>query len=719
MTLGQGAEPLMRLLSVPVIRSSTVRSSAEKAGVPQLQGRRRLTALLAVSSLLFFSSGLTQIGQAQTNQTIPGSLAQLNLEQLGNIEVTSVSKEPEQVWHTAAAVSVITQDDIRRSGATSVPEVLRLVPGVEVAQIDSDHWSIAIRGLSGQFSKDLLVLIDGRSVYTLLYSGVYWDVQNLLLDDVDRIEVIRGPGGTIWGANAVNGVINIITKSSKNTQGALATAGGGNANLGNGAARYGGMLGQNFSYRVYGMGFANSAEFHSDGDGFDAWHMEQMGFHSDWNKGPQNTFTVQGDMYTGQTGERVDIASFSPPSETQPDDLAQVSGGNIVARWQHQKADGSDIQIQAYFDRTYFQDLELGEKRDTFDVDYVQHQRIRAHHELTWGLGARVSPSTFIQTSAVNFLPNRQTDSIYSGFVQYELPIVPDKLTLTGGTKLSYDNFSGFEYQPSVRLLWTPTLHQSLWAAVTRAVRTPSRLDQDVSFPIFIEEFPGTPPVPVFYDIVGDASFAAERLISYEAGYRRTVTRRVYFDFAAFYNVYRGLEAYGTPYAAEEAGPPATPEVLFFVLPYANGIDGNTVGGEIAPDWQVTPWWQLRGSYSYLHMGLKDAPGYTADTGNLLISYNGSSPRSEVTAESRFDLPKRFQLDPTYRYVSALPAQAVSAYSAADLRLGWHATSELELSVVGQNLIDPHHAEFGGDPGPLVEIKRSVYAKITWAHERN
>jgi iron complex outermembrane recepter protein len=670
----------------------------------------RQASIIAVAFLWFV--GLPEPSRADVpskENPEQGNLKALSLEQLANVEVTTVSKEPETVLRTPAAIFVITQEDIRRSGATNVPEVLCLAPGVEVSRVDSDHWSIAIRGFAGQFSKSLLVLIDGRSVYTPLFSGVYWNVQNLMLEDVDRIEVIRGPGGTIWGANAVNGVINIITKSAKNTQGALGTMGGGNREQGTGGARYGGTVGKDFSYRIYGMGFVRGPEFHSDGDGFDDWRVGQMGFRTDWTKGDRNTFTVQGEIYRGETGGRVFLASFSPPAETPQDDYASVSGGNLVASWQHESREGSVTQIQAYFDRTKFQDIELGETRDTFDIDFVRHERVHARQKLTWGLGVRVSPSNFIQTSAgVDFLPHNQTDSIYSGFVQDEISFFHNRVSFTAGTKLEHNNFSGFEYQPSARLLWAPTKRQSFWVAVTRAVRTPSRLDQDVTFSIFIT---ATPPPAVYFDIAGNPSFAAERMLGYEAGYRTAITRRLYVDFTAFYNVYRGLQSYGA-LSIFMANTPSPPHAVILV-PYANGIEGNTTGGEIAPICRVARWWQVRGSYSFLHMGLRDAPGYS-DTGMLLSSYEGSSPRHVVVLQSQFSLPKRFELDETYRYSSALPAQKVTGYQTADIRLGWHVGERLELSAVGQNLLQPSHAEFGGDPGPLVRIKRGAYGKITW-----
>ena len=659
--------------------------------------------LLLLPLLLTVTARDVAADVTSNGEVAESDLKQLSLEDLGNLEVTSLNKAPEEVLKTPAAIFVITQEDIRRSGATSIPEALRLAPGVDVAQIDANHWSISIRGFAGQFSKSLLVLIDGRSVYTPLFSGVYWNVQNVMLEDVERIEIIRGPGGTIWGANAVNGVINIITKSAKETHGSLATAGGGNVDEGMGSARYGGSAGKNFDYRVYGMGFIDGPEFHPDGPGFDDWRMGQMGFRTDWNLSGRDTLTVQGDMYRGLTGESVDIATFSPPAETAVNDYAYVSGGNIVTRWQHQTSQGSDIQFQAYFDRTNFQDVELGETRDTFDLDFVQHKSIRTTQKLTWGLGARMSPSNYIQTSSVNFLPHQQTDTIYSGFVQYELPIVTDKVMLTAGTKLEHNNFSGFEYQPSVRLLWTPTNRQSFWAAITRAVRTPSRLDQDVVFPIYI---PGTTP-PTYFEIEGDPDFQAERLLAYEAGYRANLSSRVYLDVASFYNIYHDLQNYG-PLSLAESG-----SDLFIVVPYANGIEGHTIGAEIAPDWRITSRWQVRGSYSFLHMALKDAPGYT-DVGGILGSYAGSSPNHAVSFQSLLNLPKQFELDLKYRYMSSMPAQAVKAYQTGDARLGWHVREYLELSVAGENLFQPEHAEFGGDPGALVGIRRSVFGKIVW-----
>jgi iron complex outermembrane receptor protein len=341
---------------------------------------------------------------------------------------------------------------------------------------------------------------------------------------------------------------------------------------------------------------------------------------------------------------------------------------------------------------------------------------------LTWGLGARISPSHVIQTSqGVTFLPPSQTDTIYSGFLQYELPVIANQLTLTAGTKLEHNNFTGFEYQPSVRLLWTPTARQTFWGAVTRAVRTPSRQDQDIVFDIFDEFYtpaPGATPIPLYFQIEGNPQLKAEQLIGYELGYRTQASSRVYVDVAAFYNVYNNLQAYGAASLGEApivpTPPlPASPVYLYFALPYANVVEGTSVGVEIAPNWKVTHWWQLRGSYSLLHLDLKDKPGF-ANVGGLLSSYVGVSPSNMVGVQSSINLPKNFELDESYRYVSTLPSEGIRGYDTADGRLGWHFREHAEFSIVGQNLFRPYHNEFAGDPNTTVGIKRSVYLKATW-----
>jgi iron complex outermembrane receptor protein len=674
----------------------------------------RFCSLCGLLLLVIFSVLAAAIDAAQPSDEPPaqGSLKQLTLEQLGDVEVTTVSKEPETVWRTPAAIFVLTQEDIRRSGATSIPEVLRLVPGVEVARIDGDHWSIGIRGFGSSFSKSLLVLLDGRSVYTPLFAGVYWDVQDTVLEDIDRIEVIRGPGGTIWGSNAVDGVINIITKNASDTHGTLVSAGGGDLDEAITEVRQGGQIGNTLNYRVYAKEWTRGAELHPEDDHYDEARQLRGGFRLDWSDKSNDTFNLQGDIYTGDDGEITAAGSFNPIAEVTLAGPDHVSGGNIVTKWKHEFSDGSDFQAQAYYDRTDRNAAQYDEVRNTFDLDLLHHEKLGKRQDVLWGGGIRISPSIFTQViPALNFIPDRMTYRLYSGFVQDEVQIIPQKLSLTLGSKFEDNSFSGFDAQPSARLLWTPTKRQTFWAAATRAVRTPSSLDTDIQLLEYLGHIPGN-SLPVYLGVDGDSSFKPEELLGYEVGYRSLITPHFYVDLSGFYNQYNDLESYGSGTVSVDMTP--FPYILFSE-PFANGIMGTTAGVELAPDWTVTSWWQLKGSYSYLHINTEDRPGYT-DTGTV-NTYNHSSPTNEVTLQSLFNLPTRFESDLTFRYVSDLPAQAVPAYSTADARVGWHGPGGFELSVVGQNLLQPSHGEFGNTPGPVVEIRRTVFAKVTWTRE--
>jgi iron complex outermembrane receptor protein len=644
--------------------------------------------------------GLVNRSFAGPQEDETNALKHLSLTDLANVEVTSASKEPEEIWRTPAAVDVLTQEDIRRSGATSIPEVLRLVPGVQVARINSNQWSVNIRGLGSGFSKSVLVLIDGRSVYTPLYAGVYWDVQNVLLDDVERIEVIRGPGGTIWGSNAVNGVINIITKSAQQTHGTDVSASSGNVDQSRDAVRYGGSV-KSVDYRAYGMGFGRTPEFHSDGNNYDARQLGQAGFRTDSRLTDRDTLTFQGDVYKGRIGQQVAIGYYSPPAELTVNGTQDVSGGNLLGRWRRELSDTSDLQVQGYYDRTYRIGPLLGETRNTFDIDLIHHLVFKQRNEVIWGLGARWSPSDFIQTVAtLNFLPHHQDDSIYSAFVQDQIAVLRNKLWLTVGSKFEHNIFTGWETEPSARLLWTPTSHQTLWASVTRAVRTPSRIDEDMQLSGLAMANP-----PVFFCICDTGKFVSETLLGYEAGYRKLVTSRFYVDVAAFHNKYNDLASYGDISISTVSSPP--PPYTLYSLRALNGVMGSSNGGEISPDWKATRWMDLKATYSYVSLNLEDKP--TKSKTSYVSSYEESSPHNLATAQILFNLPKGFEFDPTYRYVGALPALSVKAYQTADARLGWHFAKKFDLSVTGQNLFQPHHAEFG----PVL-VERSAYAEITW-----
>jgi iron complex outermembrane recepter protein len=639
----------------------------------------------------------------QSNQSEPPPLKQLSLEQLGDVEVISTSKEPEQVWKTPAAIYVITQEDIRRSGVTSIADALRLAPGVEVGRVSSTTWAVGIRGLQSNFSKTVLVLIDGRSVYTPLFAGVYWDVQDLPLENIDRIEVIRGPGGTIWGANAVNGVINIVTKNTAQTHGLLASALGGSDPNTVDVLQYGGGNSHGFNYRVYGKGFVRPAEYHFDQNTYDGWEQQRGGMRLDWNRG-NDEYMLEGDVYSGDSPHEIGTTDVND----------EVSGGNITARWRRQLSNGSDLYLETYFDRTIRVGQQLGESRNTIDVDFLYHLKPRDRHDLTFGAGLRWSPNRVVSNqTGIDIVPNNETDQIYSGFLQDEIQLLESRLSFTIGAKLEHNNFSGFDIQPSARILWTPTAHSSFWASVSRAVATPSRIEEDFQLRAEISANPLT-----FLAVSGNPQFESESLLGYEAGYRQLLTPNLYVDLATFHNNYTDLQSFGPLTPSIETTPPPPHTVL--TIRYENAIAGTTNGFEIAPRWQATPWWRISGSYSLAAVDMH-ANGPTSDissTGSVR-TYEGSSPRHQIKIQSNFNLPKRFEFDQVYRYVSALPAQLVNAYQTMDVRLGWKLGTHLEFSAVGENLFQPFHSEWGtGDPSQVpLAVRRAAYGKVTWRQQ--
>ena len=669
----------------------------------------RLCACLILTIAIFplFSrlcAALPGDDEEQTN-----SLKQMTLEQLGNLQITTASKNPEAIWKTPAAIYVITHEAIMRSGATVIPEALRLAPGVEVERIDTDKWSIGIRGFDSRLNRDVLVVIDGRTVYTPLLAGTYWETQDTVLEDIDRIEVIRGPGATIWGPNAVNGVINIITKNASETQGTLVEMRGGNIEQGKLMVRHGGKRG-NLSYRAYAKAFNRGAQYHPDGRNFDDWQGLQGGFRMDWAKSASEEFNLQGDIYGQSFGESVVATTYAPPYQEILDKDARLSGGNISARWKRVFSEGNDMQLQVYYDRANRHEPNVADIRDTFDVDFLDRVKLFSRHEVSWGFGARFSHGyNPVVASGLTFTPARRTDRLISGFLQDDIALVDDKLSLSLGTKILETNFSPVQLQPTVRLMFTPTDKQTWWAAFTHAVRTPSDAERNFNLAGFIGIAPDG--LPFFARFNANPSFRSEEMNGSEVGYRQLLHEDLFLDVAGFYNHYGNLfseDILGAPYVETSPGPP------HHLLPaeFGNGLVGTTVGGEIAPEWQVTDFWRLRGSYSFLEMHIRKGTN-SLDFGSG-PSIEGSSPQHKVTFQSGFDLPRGVSLDLMYRYVSALPAQGVKGYSTADVSLAWKMTDHFRLSVFGQNLLQPHHPEFGGDPGPLVEIKRSAYGQITW-----
>jgi iron complex outermembrane receptor protein len=659
---------------------------------------------LLVTALLLNGVALGQAPRPATEPNSAVALKRLSLEELSQLEVTTVSKEPFPAFRTPAAVYVVTQEDIRRSGATSIPDVLRLIPGVHVAQIDSAKWAIGIRGFQGRLSKAVRVLIDGRSVYNPLFAGVYWEVQHVLLEDIERIEVVRGPGATIWGSNAVNGVINIITKSAMDTRGMLVSAASGNVEQGQLSWRYGAGT-ERLSARVYGTGFTRGPQLHVDGRNFDDWRMGQVGFRTDWVLNERDTITFQGDAYSTITGQKLVISQYSPPAAPAVEDNGFYSGQNLRGVWRRALKDGGEILLNAFFDRTDRTDLNYHELRDTYDVDLIHRIPLR-RHDVIWGVGARLSPSEFTQTEeTVDFIPHKQTYNIFSGFLQDEIALVPDRLALTFGSKFEHNTFSGFEVQPSGRLSWTPNRRHTVWGALTRAVRTPSRIEEGFRFTALLQ-----PALPLYVRLIGDGEFSSEQLIGYEFGYRILIKQSALVSLSAFHNSYDDLLSVENRPPAVETEPP--PQRLVLPLFFRNGVRAASSGVELLGVWDIGESWRLRGSYSF--MGLNARNKTTSNDLSTVGQLEGDSPAHKAVVQSMFNLPKGFEADLQWRYVSSVPNQRVPAYSTADIRVGRRLGRELELAVVGQNLLQPSHLEYGGNPGPLVRIRRSAYVKLTW-----
>ncbi len=594
-----------------------------------------------------------------------------------NIEVTSVSKSPEKLSEAASAIQVITADDIRRAGATSLPEALRLASNLEVAQIDSRQWAITARGFNNVFADKMLVLIDGRTVYTPLYAGVYWDVQDTLLTDVDRIEVISGPGATQWGANAVNGVINITTKSAKDTQGGVLIGGAGTALRESGGARYGGELAPGVYYRIYGQYSNRDNSVGIQGQDIqDAWRIGQGGFRVDWDAATDNHLTLQGDIYSGSV------------TRAGPDDI-HMSGANALGRWTRTLAENSDLKLQVYFDRTYrLIPGSFTETLDTYDVDFQHRLQLGSAHDFVWGLGGRLEDDSIANTPSLAFLPPHDTLKSFNVFAQDKIELKADLLHLTLGTKVEHNDHTGFEFEPSGRLAWTPDKRQTVWTAVSRALRTPSRVDTDLFSP-------AKPP----YRIAGGPNVASEALLAYELGYRVEVGPELALSLATFYNDYRDLRS------LEPLNPPAA-----FPVAISSGLEGDSVGAELSADWRVTSNWRLRAGYTELRVSSEPQTGSADRSSSRSIA---ADPNHQFSLHSLLDLSSNWDLDSTLRYVGPITNQLVPGYTELDLRLGWRPVPAWEFSLDGQNLLHNHHAEFN-PPGSRREIERSLYTRASW-----
>lgn len=674
----------------------------------------RQTSLFVQVALLTFGLCAHQT-HAEDLEMDDGAIYQLktlSLEDLVNIQVTSVGKKAEKLAEAPAAIYVITGEELRRTGATTFPDAFRLVPGMQVARVDGHNWAVSARGFNDVFANKLLVLIDGRSVYTPLFSGVLWDTQDTLMEDIDRIEVIRGPGATLWGANAVNGVINIITKSAKETQGGIASGGGGTEERGFASFRYGGRLSDNAFFRVYGKYLdRDESVLPFGGTATDAWNMARGGFRMDFEPSEQNLLTLQGDAYGGDLDQTFNLVSLIPPTFLNPRRTTiGAYGGNVLGRWTHILAEESDLKLQMYYDRTVRDAGYFEETHNIYDVEFQHRLPIGDRQDLVWGTGYRAVLDAIPGGFDLSFDPVDRGAQVWNAFIQDEIQFADDSLRLTLGSKFEHNDYTGFEIQPGGRLLWTPNDQHSVWLSVARAVRTPSRAEDGViaNTQVMPGLAPGFPPTVVAF--LGNSAYDAEELTAYELGYRIRPFSRLSLDIATFYNDYdqlRSLETGTLDFAF-------LPEYLKVPISAANNLTGETYGVEFSADAELSEWWRLRGSYSYLQAQLHTSAGST-DT--ISEAAEGSSPHHQVSFFSLMNLPHNIEVDTIARYVDSLSALGIRSYFSLDLHLGWRPRKQWEISIVGQNLLDSHRTEFGSSSfvgTAVTEVQRSVYGRVTF-----
>lgn len=650
----------------------TARNAGPKAELcaPHFNRRPNVAAALICAAALLVIAGQAP-GEVETSAS---HLADLTLEQLSNIEVISVSKRAERLSNAAGSVFVISAEDIRRSGATTLPDVLRLAPNLQTARADANQYAISARGFNSVLANKMLVLIDGRTVYSPLFSGVFWEAQEVTLEDIERIEVISGPGGTLWGSNAVNGVINVITRSARDTQGVLVAGGLGNSEK-TGTLRYGGQTDNGGNFRIYGK-YLDQAHT-SSGDGVpvrDASDQTQGGFRADWGR-PSETFTLQGDAYTSGIDQGVAPA------------LRRISGANLLGRWNRELGADSSVRLQAYYDRTgRNQPTAINEVLDTFDFE-IQHQfRPAASHALLWGGSYRhqIDRVDNINLAALALLPPKRTLNLGSIFIQDEVALRAG-LNLTAGIKAEHNDFTHWEFMPNLRLAWKLSDEQLLWGAASRAVRAPSRLDREFFSP-------GRAP---FFVVAGGPDFVSEIATVYELGYRAQPVASLNWSITAYHNDFDRLRSL-EPGAA---GPV-----------FENRIEGSMNGVETWAAYQVMGDWRMNAGFVLQRERLHPQPGSSAIGG---VSGLGNDPDQWWTLGSSFDIGSNIDLDVSVRHVGDLPNPAVPAYTAVDARLGWRVRPNLELSVTAKNLFDPKHPEWGAAPG-RAEIDRSVFFKLVW-----
>jgi iron complex outermembrane receptor protein len=637
---------------------------------------------------------------------------QKSLEDLMNIEVTSVSKREQKTAEAAAAVFVITREDIHRSGALNIPDLLRMVPGLDVAQIDVGNWAISARGFNGQYSNKLLVLIDGRTVYSPIFAGVFWDSQNVPLSSIERIEVIRGPGAAVWGSNAVNGVINIITLSAKDTKGGYIAAGAGNSTVGPETVSYGGKAPKVGAYRVTAEGFHVSALPTMAGlDGQDDWRLVQGGFRVDSTLSARDSLTSEGDIYQGNAGEIAFIPlSLQPPENATVALRNRYSGGDLLMRWKRTLSPESQTSLQVYFDRTTRSDSTYNIGQNNFDVDFQHHILLGDRQDIVWGLGYRVSSDEIDPTLRISATPQDRRTQLFSLFAQDEIAILPNRVHLSLGARLEHNDFTRFALQPSGRLVWTPDSRNSVWGAVSAADRIPARSDTD--FRVNFEALPGPGNMPILVSLFGNPNQKNEQVTAFETGYRTILTSRFSLDSTVFYNRYRDLVSLEPGTISLETNP--APVHLLMPETFGNSLFGETHGIEAFANWKVTSFWTLNPGYTFFSIHLHEFGG--SQDGSI-PGTQGGSPDHQAQLRSSVSLPHNLQWNASAYFVNRLPAQSVPSYTRFDTGLNWAVGERVSLSLVGQNLLKNLHPESSG-PDSTVQsglMRRTAYAKITWS----
>jgi iron complex outermembrane receptor protein len=639
---------------------------------------------------------------AQATPPVP-DLGRISLEDLMKIKITSASRKEERVDDTPAAVSVITQDDIRRSGIRALPEILRLVPGVQVAQINSSTWAVSIRGLNDQFSNKLLVLIDGRSIYERNFSGVFWDLEDVVLDDIDRIEVVRGPGGAVWGANAVNGVINIVTKSAKDTPGGLVRVGGGTFDGTGVTARYGGSAG-NMAYRVYSqLTDRRDTTLANLGPAHDASSVLTNGLRVDWSRGT-DAFTVDGTVGTGNGRGLWNTLDGPTPAIPRTDGTSSFRNGSVLGRWTHRRDTGSSLQVQSSATFSHRSD-KLTEDEKILDVDLQYHAKIGARHDIVTGGGYLDVDSTTSQTFSFTLTPATLNAEVANLFAQDEIALGA-RLRLTLGAKLEHDSAAGLGLLPTTRLMWEPAPRHHVWAAVSRALRTPSRLDLAARANVAVV---AGQPLPIVIGLVGNPGYQTEELLDEEAGYRTELGSRVSLDVATFHGHYTGLTT-NEPQAPVFEATPGPPH-LFIATRFENQMQADTTGVEIAT--HITPLQSWRVDASYSGFRLTPHPDATSRD-KAAATFDGAAPAQQWQLHSSVWLRPRIEADAGLFFTGALRSLGVPAYTRADARVEVKLTGHLSAVAEGTNLLDRAHAEFVALAVASTLVPRSADIQLVW-----